>query len=349
VFTKNTMTNTLATTSNKAGGVADDDTRENHHPYQDLISLRSIQVNENRRVAFATVGSVSADNAILFFYAAGGSRRTLLPLHSFAVDNNLCLVCVNRPGKAGTSKASSSGRAAPHHVETVVRDAVAVLDALRIARVRGILFQCAGAPFALAFASRRPDRCSGNLMGIGTWVLPADCPRQKRLYRVGTHLPTAVISAVVAGSMMSMMSYFQWRLSPKTFGAHFRNRVLASDTERRAFDEIYPDTDDNKKEEFCRRTMWMLQEKGGEAMDLQVLLSSSAVIGLDYDRVPAGAQFFHAEGDRMTPIEAVEWMVHNKLPSATLVTIPDASHEGTLFLLHKEIQNGLKELVKVGT
>ena len=75
------MTNTFGTTSNKAGAAAaavvlpdDDDTRETSHPYQDLISLRSIQVNENRRrVAFATVNE-GAENAVLFFYATVTTR-----------------------------------------------------------------------------------------------------------------------------------------------------------------------------------------------------------------------------------------------------------------------------------
>jgi len=303
------------------------------NPYEDRIALHTLKVSDGRQVAFATSGDPNG-TPVLFFYAGGGNRRVLLSLHPAAVSASLKLICLNRPGKDGTSKATTRGAAS--HVKTVCDDCICVLDALGIDKV-SLLFMCAGSPFALAFSNKNPERMTGKLVGIACFVSPADCPMTKSLYRFGARCcPNWAVSPLVASSMNSMMHVFTW-LSPSGLTEHFKNKVLASDEEREAFEKA------NAGNGFSENMGWVFEERGGLSSDLSVLLSKYEDVGIELKEVYGKALLFHPIKDKLTPIEAAEWLSEH-LRSATLTKLPEASHEGTLFLLHDEIVQSLKTL-----
>lgn len=220
------------------------------------------------------------------------------------------------------------------HVSTACDDTVAVLDSLGIVRA-SLLFECAGTPFALAFATKYKERTTEKFMGIGSWVLPADCPKNKLLYRFGAnYCPLWLASPLVASSMSGMMYSFT-SLPAEWINSRF-NKVF-SDEEREVFDASFSVT------EFMGAMKWMMEEKGGLTEDVSVLLSKGKDVGVEYDRVCGSVLLFHAEKDTLTPVACAKWLAET-LPSAALTVLPDASHEGTLFMLHALIIESLKSL-----
>merc|ERR1719291_93742 len=65
-----------------------------------------------------------------------------------------------------------------------------------------LFFMCAGTPFALLFAARNPARTTGHLLGISSWVSPADFDGAGALYRLATRLPSRFVSRL-AGSLFA--------------------------------------------------------------------------------------------------------------------------------------------------
>ena len=198
-----TTTTTMSTTT-RTTTIEDDD-----NPYQNQITLSTLSSDEGRTIAFSTAGDPHGA-PVLFFYPAGGSRRMLLTLSDIAVSASLKLICLNRPGKGSTSTSAAEEHNTPavasQHVDTACRDAVHVLDELKISRV-GLFFMCAGTPFALAFACRFPERTTEKLMGIASWVLPADCDKTNTLFRFGAlYCPLWLLSPLVGNSIRSVDS-----------------------------------------------------------------------------------------------------------------------------------------------
>jgi pimeloyl-ACP methyl ester carboxylesterase len=310
------------------------------NPYSEIMDLQTLQLVETgRNVAFATAGDPTG-TPVLFFYPAGSNRRQLVSLHPFAVKAALKLICVNRPGKGGTSDAAfqpHKNQEAPPTVisRTVCSDAAAVLDKLGVAGAVSLLFECAGAPFGLAFASQYPHRIQA-IVGIGSWVLPSDCPEHtKWLFRFGAlHCSNWLASGLAGNIISSFGRSFAWMPQSSLIS---QIKSCLTDEERDVFKTVVDEI------EFVDRTYWMFKEKGGTTQDISVLLSKGCDIGLSYDLIPTRIQLIHADNDRVTPIAAVQWLAE-RLPSATLTIVPKASHEGTLFLLHASVVDSLTTL-----
>ncbi|CAE7839417.1 Wdr33 [Symbiodinium sp. CCMP2592] len=156
---------------------------------------------------------VSASNedghAALTFYPLGSSRQALVLVEEAARKAKLRLLCANRPGNGSTSPPLDPPEgvsATAWHLETAVDDARALLAKLQIVKV-SILFFCAGTPFALRFASKYPELCTGRMLGVAPWVSPADCQETKGFFRWASSLPTCVVSSV-GGPWMAAGSYF---------------------------------------------------------------------------------------------------------------------------------------------
>lgn len=242
---------------------------------------------------------------------------------------HLRLICVNRPGRGGTSPASKGYS----HLDVSVQDAVTVLDSLGIKKV-SLLCMCAGAPFCMAFALQQKERTTGHFMGISTWVQPADCGYENTTvtYYLGTHIPVLIgpLVGTVMGSIGSSLSSFPttWALSA------LRGRV--SETEHGAFDIKYGNGKD-----FSESMKWMQQERGGQGKDVEVLLSAGLI---DYQKLGESLQsvtLWHGTKDSMVPYAAAQWLEEH-IAGATLKTIPEGSHEGCMFLLHPSIVDSLK-------
>lgn len=256
-------------------------------------------------------------------------------LYSFRhLFSDIRFICVNRPGKGGTSPAETSG--AETHLTTAVQDAAAVLDELGIDKV-SLLCQCAGAPFGMTFAARYPKRTTGNFMGIASWVQPADCGYSftKTSFFLGTKLRPMVapIVGMVFASIGSSLASFPASMSLKAL------RSKLSTEECKAFDETFNDTD-----EFTKMMKWMQEEKGGVASDMSVLLSPHLI---DYQAVSASQDtitFWHGTSDALIPYASAEWLANEALLDATLNAVPDGTHEGCNFLFHSSIVDSVKAL-----
>lgn len=355
--TATTPTPTKAVSTYSKSSAIRDDPADN--PYTSQITLHSLVIPPNqkqdeeadagggrgnnpnpktkpRTVTFAQTVAPPDAPVVLFWYAAGGGRRMLLHLCGIT-KTPVRLICINRPGKDGTSHATATPHglsATANHVATTCSDAVAVMDALGLAKVH-ILAECAGTPFSLAFCAANPNRVSTVIL-VGPWVQPADCSHQKTLYKIGAACP-ALISPVVAGSMNSFMGLFQLLSSPDKMPDRFRNKAL-DESERAAWDARVPD-------DMADRLQWAFGESGGMTLDLHVLLSAASALELDYSKVLLSSeiQLFHAVKDKITPYVAVEWLAE-QLPNASLTAVPNASHEGMLFLLHDETVQALDAL-----
>jgi len=122
----------------------------------------------------------------------GPNRRLLEVIVSryaphFECDTDVLFLCVNRPGKCGTSSpprnrnhdnnaassSSSSCNDERRHIRTSCDDVVAILDRHDVRRAN-LLYMCAGSTFAYSFASRYPNRTTGHIVGIASWVLRSD-------------------------------------------------------------------------------------------------------------------------------------------------------------------------------
>lgn len=292
------------------------------------IELRSIHRN-GRDIAFST----SPDNRsppVLFFYPAGGNRRMIYSFRQIFSD--LYFICVNRPGKGGTSPAEKGGPES--HMTTAVHDAVTVLDELGIDKV-SLMCMCAGAPFCMTFAARYPERTTGKLVGISCWVQAADCGygETKTSFYLGTKLRPLVapVAGLIFASVGSSLSSFPASVSLKAL------KKGLSLEECEVFDEKFKDT-----EQFTKMMKWMQQDRGGAGSDVSVLLSEHLV---DYDAVSDSQNItlWHGTKDALVHYASVEWLVNEALPTAKLNTVPDGTHEGLNFLFHSAIVDSLKQ------
>jgi pimeloyl-ACP methyl ester carboxylesterase len=255
-------------------------------------------------------------------------------LHGHAVATSLKLICVNRPGKGGTSKSESDGPES--HTATACRDAITVLDALAVSQA-SLLFMCAGTPFALSFANSAPERTTGQLVGVASWVPPADCNDAKTLYKVGSALPSWLISPIVGGSMTSVTSGIT-SLPQSWLVSGLKSDLTA--LEREAFDRENPDA-----EIFVRKMAWMQEETGGMSEDIAVLLGASEEIGLDCGSIRGQVWLYHGEEDSMVPIAGAEWL-GRQIPSAVLQRIPHCSHTGAMMMFHQSVADSFQMLAR---
>jgi len=192
-----TMTESDVTAASSAA--SDDEASTGEPSFQPDILLRETQ-RGNRSVEYSIAGTPNGA-PVLFFYPAGGNRRMLQSLHGHACAKRLKIVCVNRPGKGETSEGELDGPTG--HLTTACEDAAFVLDELSWNRV-SLLFMCAGTPFALGFATQNPHRITGKLMGVASWVSPADSGETKLLYRFGSCLPGWLVNPLAGGFFSSI-------------------------------------------------------------------------------------------------------------------------------------------------
>ena len=224
------------------------------------------------------------------------------------------------------------------HMDACLSDAIAVLDALQIDKV-GQLYECAGAPFALCFAQHYSQRLLPShipMIGIGSWIQPADCNETKQLFQFGARkCPVWMIAPLISGSMGCLDKSASW-VPASWIGKKFVKSL--TEKEQDVLDANW------EVDEFVERFRFMQQEGGGTVMaDLTCLLSKAKDIGLDYSAIRSRIVLVHAMEDAMAPLPAAQWL-KEQLPNSRLIQVANATHEGTLFLLHHEIEQSLKLL-----
>ena len=107
----------------------------------------------------------------VFFYPMGPNRRLLEAVISsnyapkFECDKDVLFLCINRPGKGGTSSSAATEQplnevTAPderRHINATCNDVITILDYYGISKTN-LLYMCAGSTFAYSFASQYPER-----------------------------------------------------------------------------------------------------------------------------------------------------------------------------------------------
>jgi pimeloyl-ACP methyl ester carboxylesterase len=327
------------------------------------VVFGTIRRSDGRFVTYGIVGEAKEGAAsapllspVLCFYPLNGNRRVLLMLREAAISCHLRIISVNRPSTGGTSVVPYRWTAtccvsgdATLFMATVVEDAVRVLDALGIQRV-SLLALCAGAPHALAFASRHPERTTGRFMSIAGWIQPADCQAKatRLLYRLGASPCCQMwFAAPVVATIASLTGPTMTRLFPSGWVVPTL-RIPLSTQEREYFDRQFPEGRKRGQHELVRKLKWMREEgTSGASAEVSVLFASSAELGIDYD-VISGSQtmiyIWHGTRDTHVPYSSAQWLADRLLPTSTLNTLEDGSHQGALFLLYPKMANSLRLL-----
>jgi pimeloyl-ACP methyl ester carboxylesterase len=115
---------------------------------------RTLRARDGRQIGFATFGDAEAAFSIFYFHGFGSSRLEARIGHATALQRNLRLVALDRPGFG-----LSDPRPRPR-LSDVADDVAAVADELGIARF-ALVSVSTGGPYALATAARLPERVSG--------------------------------------------------------------------------------------------------------------------------------------------------------------------------------------------
>lgn len=324
-ITKNPTMNTL-----KSITTTHDSSRD---PFSE-IELHTIQ-HEGRDIAYSTSPDNRASHTVLYFYPGGGNRRMIFSFRNLF--SSLRFICVNRPGKGGTSPAEKSGAA--NHLTTTVQDAIVVLDTLGIEKV-SLLCMCAGTPFCMTFAARYPERTTGKFTGISSWIQPADCGYEntKTTLYLGTQMRPIVAPVVgmVFTSIGASLTSFPSGMTIKALSSKL------SEEERESFDEKY-----KNREEFSRMMKWMQGDRGGYGSDMSVLFSANLVDYQAFNDSQKSIVLWHGTRDNLVPYTSAEWLVEEVLTGATLNPVVDGTHEGGNFLLHSSLVEYLKGLGRV--
>jgi pimeloyl-ACP methyl ester carboxylesterase len=302
---------------------------EEQAEFEKLVKLERLE-NDGRVILYG-VGGDPEGSPILFFPPLSGTRHMIPFMHDHLTQHSLKAICVNRP----TTEGSSPSQSVQDHVDKACSDVVAVLDSLQIEKA-GILCMCAGAPFALAFCTRYPDRTTGKFVGLAPWALPADCPHSKSLHKfAANYLPLLPVSYLVSTMESTMMSLF----SKETIAKKIREK--SSEEERKYLDQKYNESSSGKN--FGQEFDWMMGQHGGNTYDVAVSLSTSKTLGIDYEKIPGIVAFWQGDNDQMAPIPVSEWLT-KQIPSATLNVILKGTHGGALFMLSPEIVESLESL-----
>eukprot|EP00931_Biecheleriopsis_adriatica_P124546 TRINITY_DN99690_c0_g1_i1.p1 TRINITY_DN99690_c0_g1~~TRINITY_DN99690_c0_g1_i1.p1 ORF type:complete len:397 (-),score=62.26 TRINITY_DN99690_c0_g1_i1:64-1206(-) len=308
--------------------------------------LHSIIVG-GRKIEYALAGEEEGE-PVLLFYPMGASRSMAALFDWPAKRVGARLICLNRPGM-GQATPSQEGNVR-HHVESHCKDIVACMDHLGYDRVR-VLFLCAGAPFALAFRARHPERTKGRLVGCSAWVSPTDCPNARLLYRISAGLPTNILTTLagtfanstrscqsdVFSSMTSMTSSLP--SSMPNISNISNSSMLSSLDDTEAKKLLIEQTSEETSQDDIAFLMaccgplasGFSQETGGEGADAATLVHSAAAWGVDYGQLGCALVLLHGEDDTTVPIECADW-TQKQIPGTIVRRVPGAQHGETMLL-----------------
>ena len=84
---------------------------------------------------------------------------------------DVLFLCINRPVKGGTSSSHSGDELIEKdYVKTTCHDVLAIMDYYKVQKA-SLFYMCAGSSFAYTFASKYPNRTTGHIMGVSSWIL----------------------------------------------------------------------------------------------------------------------------------------------------------------------------------
>ncbi|KAL9186848.1 hypothetical protein ACHAXT_010568 [Thalassiosira profunda] len=327
-----------------------------------------------------------------FFYPMGPSRRLLDAIVAryapkFESDKDVLFLCVNRPGKGGTSSSANlanekqeddetEGSSERQHIQTTCDDLVAILNHYNIGRTN-ILYMCAGSTFAYAFASKYPERTTGYIVGIASWVLRSDpddpevAPTPQRMnswtHRTamsGIFGPKWLVSWI-AGGVTGSLGLVLGSLPPGLVGKELKKEL--SPNERALFEERYPG--DGGDAEFVEIMKWIHgdgcdeetstfvngeaddgdargNDNDGNAKDVAVCLSTQQELEIVYKTAVAPQKqvlLWHGEKDSMISVLGAAYL-EAEIPNATLTIISGGTHQGVMFFIPDDVMEALNTI-----
>ena len=208
----------------------------------------------------------------IFFYPAGPNRRLLEAVISrytpeFQCDRDVFFICLNRPGKGGTSSSSSitatdASNISPEqeYIRTACNDIITIIDYYQVPKV-SLLYMCAGSTFAYSFAKLHSERTTGYILGMSSWILRHDGNRSNDEgsnadstidYSTPSNMNSKIHSWAMRGyfgskSMVSSLAGGVVGSVPGLFNSLPQHWVVdgfkkeLSDNERKEFDAQYPE------------------------------------------------------------------------------------------------------------
>jgi pimeloyl-ACP methyl ester carboxylesterase len=115
---------------------------------------RTLRARSGRQIGFAIFGDPEARFSVFYFHGFGSSRLEARLGHATALQRNVRLVALDRPGFGLTDPLSEPA------IRHVADDVASVADALGIGRF-ALLGVSTGGPYALATAARLTERVTG--------------------------------------------------------------------------------------------------------------------------------------------------------------------------------------------
>jgi pimeloyl-ACP methyl ester carboxylesterase len=334
----------------------------------------------------------------IFSYPAGPNRRLLEGVISrytpeFECDRDVFFICLNRPGKGGTSSSSSSTNTdaannniispEQEYIRTACNDIITIIDYYQVPKV-SLFYMCAGSTFAYSFAKLHPERTTGYILGLSSWVLRhdgtkrstndddcVDCttpPNMNSLIHSwamhGYFGPKSIISSLAGGFMGSVPGLFN--SFPQQWVVNGFKKEL-SNGERMEFDERYPE---DGGVAFVEGLTWSYEDGDGDgsvfvnvdandvenkhvpntndgsAKDIAVCLSTQQDLGMEYKySVPKQKRILLWHGENDKMVNvAGAEYLEAMLSNATLSYVSEGTHQGTMFFFPRDLMLELNQI-----
>ncbi len=285
----------------------------------------TVGVRDDRRLSFAEYGSTRG-SAIVWMHGTPGARRQIpLEARSYAEQNGLRVVGIDRPG---------IGSSTPHLYPNVLdwtRDLEILLDTLGIDTLR-LIGLSGGGPYALAAGVAMPDRVHG--VGI-----------------LGGVAPTTGEDAVEGGLLQlavrlaPVLSFARVPLGVALTAAIRLVRPLAGPA-LDLYAAVQPPGDRNllSRPEF--KAMFLDDLLNGSRFQTSAPLTDLVLFTRDWGFTAADVtvpvRWWHGDDDHIVPLAHGQHLVE-RLPDATLKVIDGESHLGGLGIA-EEVLGTLMEL-----
>jgi pimeloyl-ACP methyl ester carboxylesterase len=284
----------------------------------------NVAVGEDRQIGFAEFGAPQG-RAIFWLHGTPGARRQIpIEARAFAVDENIRLIGIDRPG-IGSSTAHQY-----KNVRDFVDDLRTVADTLGIDKM-AVVGLSGGGPYTLACGAAMPDRVV--VAGVVGGVAPTIGPDRigGGLMALGSRVAPVL---QIAGFPIGMAASTLIRLIRPVAGPAAGLYGLVSppgDRRLMARPEI--------------KAMFLDDLLNGSRKQLQAPFSDIVVFARDWgfrlDEVKVPVKWWHGDADHIIPFSHGEFVV-GRLPDAELYPMPGESHLGGLGRAEEILRTMLK-------
>ncbi|NNG96440.1 alpha/beta hydrolase [Gordonia araii NBRC 100433] len=272
----------------------------------------SVAVGDGRRLGFAQFGKLTA-RPYFWLHGTPGARRQIPPeARQLAVDHQLCIIGLDRPGV---------GSSTPYRYENVLAfsdDLLTLADSLDIEEF-GVIGLSGGGPYSLAAAAAAPDRV--KVVGIMGGVAPTVGPEA-----IGGG---AVELAKIAAPLL--------RVAGAPIGKVVSSLLSVARPVAEPAIEIYGRLSPQGDRELLARpefrAMFLDDLLHGGSRRMEAPFADAIIFAKDWGfrvaDITTPVRWWHGDKDHIIPYAHGEHMVA-LLPHAELFEMPDESHLGGL-------------------